>query len=167
MSYLQTLLQQTTATKQRQTRNKNTIAGLLAAVQQTAQPATGAAPVGGNAHFAGDGHDHRGGKGLDKDFDSRLQALIRDSGGKVSIGSGYRSYDEQARLYARYKAGVKGQAPAAPPGKSNHNHGLAADLKYADKATKAWVHANAAKYGLYFPMSYEPWHIEPLRTKRK
>ena len=28
-----------------------------------------------------------------------------------------------------------------------------------------WVHANAGKYGMYFPMGHEPWHIEPVGTR--
>lgn len=42
------------------------------------------------------------------------------------------------------------------------------DLTYngqrLDKAPKEvvdWVHQNASKYGMFFPMGYEPWHIEP------
>lgn len=162
MSYIEQLLSGNRASSERRAKGAGTISALLSTMQAAASPA-----VGGNGHFPGDGDNHAGGKGLDPDFDNRLQTLIRDSGGKVKIGSGYRSYNEQARLYARYKAGVKGQAPAAPPGKSKHNHGLAADLVYTDKAARAWVQANAAKYGLYFPMSYEPWHIEPLSTRRR
>jgi hypothetical protein len=29
-----------------------------------------------------------------------------------------------------------------------------------DDATKKWFHDNAENYGLYFPMSHEPWHIQ-------
>ena len=48
----------------------------------------------------------------------------------------------------------------APPGKSQHNHGNAADLKYLSPEAKAWVHANAARYGLAFPLANEDWHVE-------
>lgn len=50
----------------------------------------------------------------------------------------------------------------ASPGRSNHNSGLAADLKYASPEVKAWAHENAKKYGLDFRMGHEPWHIELL-----
>lgn len=75
-------------------------------------------------------------------------------------GSGYRSYAEQAQLYQDYINGVPGQARAARPGRSKHNHGLAMDLRYSDGG--AWAHANAARFGLFFPMDDEPWHVELL-----
>ncbi len=122
-------------------------------------------------HSMGDGHNHSSQgavNGLNSQFKSQLDRLIRDSGGKIKIGSGYRSIAQQAVLYDRYRRGVKGQAPAAKPGRSNHNFGLAADLVYQGGMhgpTGKWARANAAKYGLRFPMSYEPWHIEPLNAR--
>lgn len=94
-------------------------------------------------------------------FRQQLLAFIAASGGKVRIGSGWRSYEQQARLYADYKAGKPGQARAAPPGKSNHNFGLAADLIYGPGG-REWAHANAWRFGLRFPMGDEPWHVEPI-----
>lgn len=49
----------------------------------------------------------------------------------------------------------------APPGRSNHQKGVAMDLGYLDPAATQWAHANAPKYGLNFPLSNEDWHIEP------
>lgn len=53
------------------------------------------------------------------------------------------------------------------PGGSRHQHGDAADLGWnggrfasAPKEVREWVKANAATYGLNFPMGHEPWHIE-------
>ncbi|YP_010115339.1 DarB-like antirestriction [Sinorhizobium phage PBC5] len=53
------------------------------------------------------------------------------------------------------------------PGGSRHQHGDAADLGWnggnfsgAPKEVREWVHANASRYGLSFPMGHEPWHIE-------
>ena len=58
------------------------------------------------------------------------------------------------------------------PGGSKHQHGQAVDLawnggRFADapKEVQDWVHANAGKYGMYFPMGHEPWHIEPVGTR--
>jgi peptidoglycan L-alanyl-D-glutamate endopeptidase CwlK len=55
----------------------------------------------------------------------------------IKVTSGMRSYAEQAELYAKYQAG----GPlAAPPGKSNHNFGLAFDVtifKGSDDPEKA------------------------------
>lgn len=125
---------------------------------------------GGEVKFAGghtpdDGHNHSGGKGLHPVFNKSLQSFLQASGGRVSVGSGYRSIAEQQVLYDRYRRGVKGQAPAAKPGRSNHNFGLAGDLKFANPGARNWAHANAARFGLRFPMSYEPWHIEPLNAR--
>jgi muramidase (phage lysozyme) len=108
---------------------------------------------------------------MDPDFASRLQAFLaaaNDAGFNIQPGSGYRSYEEQAKLYADYKAGKPGQARAAAPGKSQHNHGLAMDLDYSNgdrAAMVAWAHANASRFGLYFPMDDEDWHIQPLGGK--
>lgn len=53
------------------------------------------------------------------------------------------------------------------PGGSKHQHGEATDLGWkgrafatAPKEVHEWVHANAGKYGLHFPMAHEPWHVE-------
>lgn len=43
------------------------------------------------------------------------------------ITSGYRSVSEQARLYSEYRAGRRAY-PAAAPGCSQHNYGLAFDM---------------------------------------
>lgn len=106
--------------------------------------------------------------GMDAEFARRLQMLIGDSGGKASVGSGYRSVEEQTYLWNNAVAKY-GEDEArnwvAPPGSSNHNHGVAADLAFADNATQQWVHENASRYGLSFPMSWEPWHIEPTGVR--
>lgn len=52
-------------------------------------------------------------------------ASARRQGVIIKILSGTRSYEEQAELYRKYKAG----GPlAAPPGRSNHNFGIAFDI---------------------------------------
>lgn len=161
--YLKQLTESLQGGTQRRGRNRQAINSALAAIKPApAVMPQASAPAA--VHTPGDGHDHRGGKGLDPGFNDALSRFIKDSGGRIKLGSGYRSYDEQAKLYDRWLRKVPGQAKAAPPGKSNHNHGLAGDLVYTGDG-KAWAHANAAKYGLYFPMSYEPWHIEPLSTR--
>jgi hypothetical protein len=103
---------------------------------------------------------------MDAEFVRRLQAFFAAAPpGLINPGSGYRSYEEQARLYAAYKAGVPGQARAAKPGSSKHNHGLAMDLSYnKDQRAAAvrWAHENAQRFGLYFPMDDEDWHIQPI-----
>ncbi|MGK9200482.1 PLxRFG domain-containing protein [Sinorhizobium meliloti] len=58
------------------------------------------------------------------------------------------------------------------PGGSRHQHGDAADLgwkggRFADapKEVREWVHANAERYGLSFPLGHEPWHIETTTAR--
>lgn len=106
-------------------------------------------------------------EGLDPTFSSSLMNLIAASNGRISIGSGYRSPEEQAALYAQAKINHPDDYDnwVAAPGKSNHNSGLAADLRFQDDDAKAWAHANAAAFGLYFPMPWEDWHIEPFGTR--
>jgi hypothetical protein len=81
----------------------------------------------------------------------------------ITINSGYRTPERQAELYAQavQKYGPdRARHYVAPPGKSQHNMRLAADLAFKDDAARKAAHASAAKYGLAFPMGHEPWHIE-------
>lgn len=110
---------------------------------------------------------------LNPDFAGSLSAMLNDMPdelkGTVLINSGARSYQRQAALWQ--EALVKYGSPAAarkwvaPPGKSMHNHGIAADLSYASPAALKWVHDNAKNYGLHFPLGNENWHIEPLGSR--
>lgn len=132
---------------------------------------TGPAPVApvkqatpAKPHHPGDGYDHSGGKGLNPEFMSRLNKMLAEAPGKVKLNSGYRSAERQAKLYQdaikKYGSEKAARKWVAPPGKSNHGRGIAYDLGFADNNTRQWFHQNAAKYGLKFPMSHEPWHIE-------
>lgn len=107
-------------------------------------------------------------EGLDPLFAARLQAFIAASGGGISLGSGYRSVERQAQLWAeavrKYGSEAAARKWVAPPGKSNHNRGVAYDLRFASDAARQWAHANAARFGMFFPMGHEPWHIEPIRN---
>lgn len=47
------------------------------------------------------------------------------------VTSTYRSYQQQARLYRRYLAGLS-PYPAAPPGRSLHEQGRAFDMVVSD-----------------------------------
>lgn len=104
---------------------------------------------------------------LDKSFAERLQALIRAAGGRVWVNSGYRSVQRQRELWdaavKKYGSAEKARKWVAPPGRSNHNHGIAADLG-GDLRLAARL---APKFGLRFPMAHEPWHIEPIGARSK
>lgn len=116
------------------------------------------------------------GTGLEDELARRLRALMAAAPGPVSIVSGYRSPERQAQLYAdavkKYGSEAAARKWVAPPGKSNHGKGrpdapMAYDLGFAggmNGSVKAWVHANAARFGLRFPMAHEPWHVEIATT---
>ena len=97
-------------------------------------------------------------QGLNMLFLQRLANWSKSLGEAYNVGSGFRSMAEQAKLYAAYKAGVPGQAQAAAPGLSNHNYGLASDGPH-------WRDRGPERFGLTYPMSYEPWHVEPINAK--
>lgn len=97
------------------------------------------------------------------------------------VRSAYRSYDEQADVYA-YWVALLGQEQAdlisARPGHSEHQLGLAVDVAgpscdgwdcFGDTPEGRWVAANAHRYGfiIRYPeggtpvtgYAYEPWHL--------
>lgn len=107
-------------------------------------------------------------EGMNGGFATGLQGFIAaaaDAGFQIGIGSGYRSPERQAQLWqaalAKYGDPEIADNWVARPGKSNHGKGIAADLQFGNAGARQWAHANAARYGLHFPMSWEPWHIEP------
>jgi hypothetical protein len=122
-----------------------------------------------------------GTQGLTADFSQRLTQMILDAraqGIDLGVGSGYRSYEKQKRLWEqalkKYGSPEKARKWVAPPGGSFHNKGLAVDLnangqflgKDANSKATEWAHANAKKYGLHFRMGHEPWHIEPIEKTK-
>jgi hypothetical protein len=100
--------------------------------------------------------------GLKENFKSRLLRLIQASEGRIWLVSGYRSVERQTQLWnaavKKYGSAAAARKWVAPPGKSNHNHGVAADLA----GDLALAKRLAPQFGLHFPMDWEPWHIEPL-----
>lgn len=111
--------------------------------------------------------------GLDENFATNLSAMLDDAPPgmreKLGIYSGYRSEERQRQLWENSDKSGKW---VAPPGRSFHNHGQAVDLAYdgqslrhAPPEVQKWVHDNAGKYGMFFPMKHEPWHIEPVGTR--
>lgn len=107
--------------------------------------------------------------GLDGVFAERMRQLVTASGGRIEIVSGYRSKEDQEYLWnqalAKYGSEDAARQWVAPPGKSNHNYGIAADLSFTDDDAREWAHANAGNYGLNFPMDWEPWHIETVEAR--
>lgn len=120
------------------------------APSQANQPASGAPPQGAPA-ASGSG-------GFDPAFETALNQMVAASGGRVWVTSGYRSPEHQAELFAaavkKYGSEAAARKWVAPPGKSQHNMGVAADLG----GDLEWVRQNAARFGLIQPMSWEKWH---------
>lgn len=117
---------------------------------------------------------------LDASFATNLAAMMEDAppGIREGLGlmSGYRSEERQAELWEealkKYGSPEAARKWVAPPGNSKHNSGQAVDLswngrslKHAPKDVIDWVHQNAGKYGMHFPMSWEPWHVEPVGSR--
>jgi hypothetical protein len=130
-------------------------------------------PQGGAADGRGPGHPSW--DKLDGRMKGRLGDLLKASGGKVWVGEGWRDpvasepeflrrHFEDPKGNRKYKGKRyslrKGEAPMAPPGQSNHNIGLAADLV----GDMAWLQQNAAKFGLKtfanVPGIKEDWHVQ-------
>lgn len=106
--------------------------------------------------------------GMDPRFSGALQQLFAaappDIQAQLRVSSGYRSPERQSQLYdaalAKYGSPEAARKWVAPPGRSNHNHGYAADLKYLSPDAMKWARANAGQFGLAFPLGNENWHIE-------
>lgn len=105
-----------------------------------------------------------------------LQAAPPDIRDRLGIYSGARSNERQAELWQealkKYGSVDEARRWVAPPGKSEHNSGNAADLAFDGQSLKnappevvKWVHENAEKYGLKFPLGNENWHIEDSGTR--
>lgn len=117
---------------------------------------------------------------LKPEMQQRLAALIQSAppeiAGKLGVYSGARSVARQKELWdaavIKYGSPEAARKWVAPPGKSNHNAGAAADMSYEGKSLKnappevvAWVHKNAAQFGLKFPLANENWHVELDSTR--
>lgn len=68
----------------------------------------------------------------------------RKAGVQFNVTSGYRSAADQARLYANRATNPN---PVAPPGKSKHEQGLAADVALADEGQRAKLTSILASHG--------------------
>lgn len=125
-------------------------------------------------------------------FEELCRAAEAD-GVNLVIVSAYRSIEHQRRLWNQKLKEVGGNEAlarkwVAPPGKSNHQRGIAIDLSImtGDPKAKEWIHRavgcysppdnlrlgvtkcssgeevvkQVQLYGFILPMSWEPWHIE-------
>lgn len=106
--------------------------------------------------------------GVDARLVAAFNAMAAASPYPLGVSSGFRSRDEQQRLYDAYLRGEGNLA--AKPGSSNHESGFAIDIKYPGEnrgAAAEWVRANAARFGLVLPVRGEDWHLELAGGERK
>jgi len=108
----------------------------------------------------------------------RLEALMAASDGALGWMQGVRTSQQQMQMFLdRYAPDPNGEtswqgqrwkhvkgAAAAPPGRSMHEIGLAADMK----GDMGWLAANCAKFGLqtFQDVNHEPWHVQPVELPR-
>jgi hypothetical protein len=86
----------------------------------------------------------------------KMQKAALAAGVNLTINSGFRTQSEQQYLYNCYKSGKCNNGNlAARPGYSNHQNGLALDLK-----TSSWLSNNASKFGFRRTVPSEAWHYE-------
>jgi hypothetical protein len=106
--------------------------------------------------------------GMNPQFEGALASMFAAAPDEVrqalAIKSGYRSPQVQQQLWnaalAKYGSPEAARKWVAPPGNSEHNHGLAADLAFTSPFALQWAHQNAGQFGLAFPLSNENWHVE-------
>ena len=111
---------------------------------------------------------------LNPTFQDALKQFISAAaaeGHKISIGSALRTREEQTALYneamRKYGSNTVPGHQVAKPGNSRHESALATDLNYSSPAATKWAHANAARYGLKFPVRGENWHAELITKPTK
>ena len=112
--------------------------------------------------------------GLNRDFASKVRDMLLDMPQEervqVQITSAARTNERQDQMWQAAKAKYGSEAAAAiwvaRPGNSNHETGLAIDIKTTSESARRWMHSNASRFGLRFPHAHEPWHLEPISARR-
>lgn len=121
------------------------------------------------------------------ELQQRLAGMMNDAPDFVKAGlqvlSGTRSIPKQTQLWEAELKKQGGNVAAArknvapPPGVhgskgSEHNFGKAADLGWngarlssAPREVVQWIHDNAGRYNLKFPLGNEDWHVEIAETR--
>lgn len=100
--------------------------------------------------------------GLDPRLQAAVDELLAAAGGRIWLGSGYRTPERQVELWEdalqRYGDAELADDWVARPGTSMHERGLAVDLE--GDAEFAWNLVQELGLPLMRPMSWEPWHFE-------
>lgn len=103
---------------------------------------------------------------------SRIYELAKARGIDVRVNSSYRSVEEQTRLWrealSKYGSAEEARRWVAPPGRSRHNSGGAIDMnlmRNGQKIPQSEFDALIREAGMYRPMAWEGWHVEPLGSR--
>lgn len=112
--------------------------------------------------------------GLNRSFASSMRDMLLDMPqelrAQVRITSAARTTERQAQLWneamAKYGNETAASRWVARPGGSTHETGLAIDIQTRSESARRWMHSNASRFGLQFPLAHEPWHIEPISARR-
>ena len=99
-------------------------------------------------------------EGLANAIKAAASEYMSVTGKPVQVTSAVRSKEEQQKLYDDYKAG-KSKFPAAAPGHSKHEHGIAVDID-SSTANAMAQKGILGKYGLGQPVAGDPVHIERI-----
>lgn len=119
----------------------------------------------------------------------KMSAAASADGISLRLASGFRSYSQQAAVYAGYvssSGSTKADTFSARAGHSEHQTGLAADLEPADRSCELeicfsetpagkWLAARSHKYGYIMRYQkdkqnltgyqFEPWHFRYVGTQ--
>ena len=102
----------------------------------------------------------------------QMRDAAKAQGVTLKLNTAYRTMPHQRRLWDTYQTNLaawerggrqgKKPTPAAKPGWSNHQMGLALDVESANGTNAAfhWLTANAGQYGFKRTVASEPWHWE-------
>ncbi|MEM8838117.1 MAG: hypothetical protein AAGE89_08495 [Pseudomonadota bacterium] len=144
----------------------------------TARPTLAPPANPGLRPFLKEGVDPSQTDGLNTEFGTRLQAMIQSAPpeirDQIRIGAGFQTLEaHHARLAeVRGEVAAKGRnnlsitpGEIGPPPSAQHSLGEAADLQFRSAGVKAWVHDNAGRFGLHFPIEHKDWQIEPAGSR--
>ena len=87
----------------------------------------------------------------------RLEALAAKKGMKFHVTSGTRTLAEQQRLWDNRASNPN---PVAPPGKSRHHKGEAADVSIGGRPIQAVISAAELRAAGLVPLAGDPPHVE-------
>ncbi len=104
----------------------------------------------------------------------KMAAAAKSAGITLSMASGFRDYPKQKELRQKY-LNKQSSIPAARPGYSKHQIGIAVDLNYVktnggNNSTNKWLMKNAYKFGFVKPLDMgvkeaHHWEYRPSETR--